>query len=112
MTEGGGKESETERIGIEEVYNDWVKNCGMEGFAARKFAISQALHPAELNNIPWEEKETPRKVAEFAVGKGRAEMQLWVEERNQNHWHEGDEEFKKVRQVRIEVKKILRREKR
>lgn len=111
MTENEGGESGTERIGIEDVYDHWVKHCGMEGFAARNFAIGQALHPAELNNIPWVEKETPRKIAEFAIGKGRAEVQLWAKERNENHWHEGDKEFDRVRQVRIEVKKILRREK-
>jgi len=111
MTEGGEGETTTACSKIENIYNYWLKSCGMEGSAARKFAVNQALHPAELNKIPWKEKETPREIAEFTVGKAKDEAQSWAQDRNESHWLEGDEEFIKVRKVRMEIKKILRREK-
>lgn len=76
----------------------------------KKLAIDQALHPVILNNIPWDE-ETPGKIAEFTLQVARNEALWWVDERKDLYVLEKSKKYDKARQIRREIRKILRMEK-
>lgn len=84
-------------------YEKWERLGKME-------AIDQALHPEILNNIPWDEKETPKKIAEFTLRVARKETLWWMDDRRELYVLEKDMKYDKARQVRREIRKILRKE--
>ena len=88
---------------VEAEYEKW-KDHG------KCLALGQALHPAILNNIIWEE-ETPGKIAKFALHVAREEALHWVDERKEVYLLEKGEKYDKARQVRREIRKILKKEK-
>ena len=77
----------------------------------KKFAVDQALHPAVFNNIPWEAGTTPKKIAEYTLQVAKNETLDWVDDRKDSYWLEADENYDKARQVRREIRKILRSQK-
>lgn len=78
----------------------------------KKLAIDQALHPAVLNSILWEKDVTPRKIAEFALQTARKETLWWVRERKELYLLEKSEKYDKARQVRVQIRRIQRIERR
>jgi len=101
MTENAPEADETNISPVVTEYERWVEH-------GKKFAVDQALHPATLNNIPWEVDVTPRKVAEFTLQVAKDETLDWVDDRKDSYWLEADESYDKARQVRREIRKILR----
>lgn len=88
----GIETQEEVKIGISPVVKEYSKYKDVEGVSA----IDQALHPAVLNNIPWDE-ETPGKIAEFALQVARDEALGWADDRRDSYWIEKDESYNKAR---------------
>ena len=79
-TEGeGGAATDISPVVAE--YDKWKEH-------GKKFAIGQALHPAVLNNIPWERDVTPMEIAGFILGVAKEESLHWVDDRKWHYWLE------------------------
>jgi hypothetical protein len=103
MAENSKVETET---GISPVVVEYERWKDIKGVST----LGQALHPAVINNIPWE-KDTPKEIAEFVLSKDRQEVLDWVDDRKGLFHLENDDDHKKVHEVMKEVKNVLRREK-
>ena len=94
-----------EKIDISQVEAEYDRWKDVEGVST----LGQALHPAVLNNNPWE-KDTPKKIAEFILGKDRQEALDWFDDREGLFHLENDDNHERVHEVRREMGEIIRKE--
>lgn len=102
MTENIEVETKTDISPVIAEYERWKDVKGVS-------TLGQALHPAVINGLPWE-KDTPKKIAEFILGKDRQKVLDWVDDRNGLFHLENDDKHKKVHEVMMEIENTLGRE--